>query len=63
MNNSCELIYTQETYGITLNDVEYTLYVSGTDEWYNYELVDSDGSTVDDDELCEALMELYHDRN
>ena len=61
--NSVQLVQQTEVYSITYNDVEYTLYVSGTDEWYNYELVDSDGNVVTDDELYEDLMDLYNDRD
>ena len=61
--NSVQLVQQTEVYSITYNDVEYTLYVSGTDEWYNYELVDSDGNVVTDEDLYDELMELYNDRD
>ena len=61
--NSVQLVQQTEVYSITYKGVEYTLYVSGTDEWYNYELVDNNGNIVDDDELYEDLMDLYNDRD
>ena len=63
MSNSCKLIYQQETYSIILNDVEYTLNITESDDWVNYELTDSDGHEVEDNVLYDDLMELYHDRN
>jgi hypothetical protein len=63
MSNSCKLVYQQETYSIIYNDDEYTLNITEADDWVNYELVDNNGNTVDDDELYDDLMELYHDRN
>jgi len=63
MSNSCKLVYQQETYSIIYNDAEYTLNITEADDWVNYELTDSDGHEVDDDELYDDLMELYHDRN
>jgi len=63
MSNSCKLVYQQETYSIILNDVEYTLNITESDDWVNYELVDSDGAEVEDNTLCDDLMELYHNRD
>ena len=63
MNNSCKLVYQQETYSIILNDVEYTLNIIEEDDWVDYSLTDSDGNKVDDDELYDDLMELYHNRD
>ena len=63
MSNSCKLVYQQETYSIILNDVEYTLNITESDDWVNYELVDSDGAEVEDNVLCDDLMELYHNRD
>jgi len=61
MSNSCKLVYQQETYSIILNDVEYTLNITESDDWVNYELVDSDGHEVEDNVLYDDLMELYHE--
>ena len=61
MNNSCKLVYQQQTYSIIYNNVEYTLNMVEDDEWTNYELLDDDGVEVEDEELCEALMELFHE--
>jgi len=63
MSNSCKLVYQQETYSIILNDVEYTLNIIEEDDWVDYSLTDSDGNKVDDDELYDDLMELYHNRD
>ena len=63
MSNSCKLVYQQETYSIILNDAEYTLNIIEEDDWVDYSLTDSDGNKVDDDELYDDLMELYHNRN
>ena len=63
MSNSCKLVYQQETYSIIYNDAEYTLNIIEEDDWVDYSLTDSDGNKVDDDELYDALMELYHDRD
>ena len=61
MSNSCKLVYQQETYSIIYNDAEYTLNIIEEDDWVDYSLTDSDGNKVDDDELYDALMELYHE--
>ena len=63
MSNSCKLIYQQETYSIIYNDAEYTLNMIEENDWVDYSLTDSDGNEVDDDELYDDLMELYHDRD
>ena len=60
MSNSCKLVYQQETYSIILNDVEYTLNIIEEDDWVNYELTDSEGNEVEDSDLYDDLMELYH---
>ena len=62
MSNSCKLVYQQETYSIILNDAEYTLNIIEENDWVDYSLTDSDGNKVDDDELYDDLMELYHNR-
>ena len=61
MSNSCKLVYQQETYSIILNDVEYTLNITESDDWVNYELTDSDSHEVEDNVLYDDLMELYHE--
>ena len=63
MSNSCKLVYQQETYSIIYNDVEYTLNITESDDWVNYELVDIDGREVEDNALYDDLMELYHNRD
>lgn len=59
MNNSCKLVHQQETYSIIYNDAEYTLIIIQEGDWVNYELNDSDGYKVTDDELYDDLMELF----
>ena len=63
MSNSCKLVYQQETYSIIYNDAEYTLNIIEEDDWVNYALTDSEGNEVEDSELYDDLMELYHNRN
>jgi len=63
MSNSCKLVYQQETYSIIYNDAEYTLNIIEENDWVDYSLTDSDGNKVDDDELYDDLMELYHNRD
>jgi hypothetical protein len=49
-------------YNITVDENEYTLYVSENQNSYcNYELVDSEGSIVDDDDLLEQITEELND--
>jgi hypothetical protein len=50
-----ELVEQTMIYNITVDENEYTLYVSeNQNSYFNYELVDSEGSIVDDDDLFEA---------
>jgi hypothetical protein len=57
-----ELIEQTMIYNITVDENEYTLYVSENQNSYcNYELVDSEGSIVDDDDLLEAITEELND--
>ena len=63
MSNSCKLVYQQETYSIIYNDAEYTLNIIEENDWVDYSLTDSEGNEVEDSELYDDLMELYHDRN
>jgi hypothetical protein len=52
-----ELVEQTMIYNITVDENEYTLYVSENQNSYcNYELVDSEGSIVDDDDLLEQIM-------
>ena len=49
-------------YDITVEDKFYTLYVSETQNSYcNYELVDEDGNTVDNEDLMEQIVEEIND--
>jgi hypothetical protein len=57
-----ELVEQTMIYNITVDENEYTLYVSENQNSYcNYELVDSEGSIVDDDDLLEAITEELND--
>jgi hypothetical protein len=52
-----ELVEQTMIYNITVDENEYTLYVSENQNSYcNYELVDSEGSIVDDDDLLEQSL-------
>jgi len=49
-------------YDITVEDKFYTLYVSeNTNSYCNYELVDEDGNTVDNEDLMEQIVEEIND--
>ena len=63
MSNSCKLVYQQETYSIIYNDAEYTLNIIEENDWVDYSLTDSEGNEVEDSELYDDLMELYHNRD
>jgi hypothetical protein len=57
-----ELIEQTMIYNITVDENEYTLYVSENQNSYcNYELVDSEGSIVDDDDLFDQIVEEIND--
>jgi hypothetical protein len=57
-----ELVEQTMIYNITVDENEYTLYVSENQNSYcNYELVDSEGSIVDDDNLLEQITEELND--
>ena len=57
-----KLIEQTMIYNITVDENEYTLYVSENQNSYcNYELVDSEGSIVDDDDLLEQITEELND--
>ena len=49
-------------YNIEMEDATYTLYVSENDNSYcNYELVDEDGNSVNDEDLMEQILEEVND--
>jgi hypothetical protein len=57
-----ELVEQTMIYNITVDENEYTLYVSENQNSYcNYELVDSEGSIVDDDDLFDQIVEELND--
>ena len=57
-----ELVEQTMIYNITVDENEYTLYVSENQNSYcNYELVDSEGSIVNDDDLFDQIVEELND--
>ena len=54
-----ELVESTLVYNISVNEKDYTLYVSETENsYYNQELVDCEtGSIVDDEDLLEQIMD------
>ena len=57
-----ELVESTLVYNISVDEKEYTLYVSENQNSYcNYELVDSEGSIVDDDDLFDQIVEEIND--
>ena len=46
----------------TVGEIEYTLYISETDNsYYNQELIDENGNPVDDEDLLEQIMDEISD--
>ena len=57
-----ELVESTLIYNISVNEKEYTLYVSENDNSYcNYELVDENGNPVNDEDLLEQIMDEISD--
>jgi hypothetical protein len=57
-----ELIERTDTYSVTHNEEEYTLYVTESNSYYNYELANKDGVTMDDkfvDEFMDEFWDAY----
>ena len=54
-----ELVESTLVYNISVNEKDYTLYISETDNsYYNQELVDCEtGSIVNDEDLLEQIMD------
>ena len=54
-----ELVESTLVYNISVNEKDYTLYISETDNsYYNQELVDcKTGNIVDDEDLLEQIMD------
>ena len=60
-----ELVESTLVYNISVNEKDYTLYVSETENsYYNQELVDCEtGNIVDDEDLLEQIMDEISDLN
>lgn len=57
-----ELIESTLVYNISVNEKEYILYISETDNsYYNQELIDEDGNIVNDEDLLEQIMDEISD--
>ena len=53
-----ELVESTLIYSISVDEKEYTLYISETDNsYYNQELIDENGNPVNDEDLLEQIME------
>ena len=60
-----ELVESTLVYSISVNEKDYTLYISETDNsYYNQELVDCEtGNIVNDEDLLEQIMDEISDLN
>ena len=57
-----ELVESTLVYNISVNEKEYTLYISETDNsYYNQELIDKNGNPVNDEDLLEQIMDEISD--
>ena len=57
-----ELIESTLIYNISVNEKEYTLYISETDNsYYNQELIDENGNPVNDEDLLEQIIDEISD--
>jgi len=57
-----ELVESTLVYNISVNEKEYTLYISETDNsYYNQELIDENGNIVNDEDLLEQIMDEISD--
>ena len=57
-----ELVESTLVYNVSVNEKEYTLYISETDNsYYNQELIDENGNPVDDEDLLEQIMDEISD--
>ena len=57
-----ELVESTLIYNISVNEKEYTLYISETDNsYYNQELIDENGNPVNDEDLLEQIMDEISD--
>ena len=57
-----ELVESTLVYNISVDEKEYTLYISETDNsYYNQELIDENGNPVNDEDLLEQIMDEVSD--
>ena len=57
-----ELVESTQVYNISVDEKEYTLYISETDNsYYNQELIDENGNPVTDEDLLEQIMDEISD--
>lgn len=57
-----ELVESTLVYNISVNEKDYTLYISETDNsYYNQELIDENGNPVNDEDLLEQIMDEISD--
>ena len=57
-----ELVESTLVYNISVDEKEYTLYISETDNsYYNQELIDENGNPVNDEDLLERIMDEISD--
>ena len=57
-----ELVESTLVYNISVNEKEYTLYISETDNsYYNQELIDENGNSVNDEDLLEQIIDEISD--
>ena len=57
-----ELVESTLIYNISVDEKEYTLYISETDNsYYNQELIDENGNPVNDEDLLEQIMDEISD--
>jgi hypothetical protein len=52
-----ELVESTLVYNISVNEKDYTLYISeNANSYYNEELIDENGNPVNDEDLLEQIM-------
>ena len=57
-----ELVESTLVYNISVDEKEYTLYISETDNsYYNQELIDENGNPVNDEDLLEQIIDEISD--
>ena len=57
-----ELVESTLVYNISVDEKEYTLYISETDNsYYNQELIDENGNPANDEDLLEQIMDEISD--